>query len=116
MHFILLIHSLQVTIQNARYYSICCYEKSIKKAGGNCSDLTQRRFRREGCQTLMEGIEVLGHPGAKEGGKSHAGLAALGATSAATNFAGNHQWTNAALGQVVVGRNPWNRHKDKQLG
>src|SRR6266567_7558767 len=82
---------------------------------GYCSDLTQRRFCSEGCQTLVERIELLCHPGAKEGGKPHTGLTPFGATGAATDFAGNNQGTNTALREIVVGRNSRNRHTDKEF-
>src|SRR5713226_49411 len=83
---------------------------------GNSSDLTQGRFPGQGSQALVERIEVLCHPGAKETGQSHAGLRAFGTASAPTDFASHDQGANAALGQIVVGGNPRNRDKDKEFG
>jgi hypothetical protein len=41
---------------------------------GNCSDLAQGSFGGQQSETLLERIETLSHPGAKEASKSHAGL------------------------------------------
>ncbi len=39
-----------------------------------CSELTQGRWRGQQGQTLVERIEVLGHPGAEQRGQTHAGF------------------------------------------
>ena len=59
---------------------------------------------------MGERIEVLCHPGAKETGESHAGLGAFGTPCPPTDFASNHQGTNAAFSQIVVG---WTRQRQR---
>src|SRR5690348_8113409 len=60
------------TILSSRYFS------------GNCSDLAKGEFGGEKSQALLEGIEALSHPGAKEAGQSHAGRRAFRAARAPT--------------------------------
>src|SRR5947209_870799 len=81
-----------------------------------CSDLTQRRLRGQQGQTLVERIEVLGHPAAKKTGQAHPGVTAFGTARAATDLASDNPRANTALGQLVVRPNPRHGHKDKQFG
>src|SRR5437879_13926348 len=46
----------------------------LSSSSGYASDLLQRRFDRQGSQTLLEGIEVLSYPRPKEARQSHARL------------------------------------------
>jgi len=63
----------------------------------------------------MERVKLLGHPSPKEGSKPHAGLGALGTTGAATDFAGNDQWTDTAFRKIIMRGNTRNRDKDKEF-
>src|SRR6266487_6820865 len=80
-----------------------------------CSDLTQRRFRREGRQTLVERVERLGDPGPKQTGKSHACVTAFGRACPTTYLASDDQRPNASFGEMVVCRNPRHSHQDKEF-
>ena len=65
---------------------------------------------------MVERIEVLSHPGAKETGESHTGLGAFRTASSPTDLAGNDQRTHTALREMVVGWNARDRDKDKEFG
>ena len=65
---------------------------------------------------MLERIEVLSHPRAKEASESHASLRACGAARAATDLASYDQGAHTALGQIIVRRNAWNGDKDKEFG
>src|SRR5258708_979974 len=85
-------------------------------SGRYCSELTQRRWRGQQSEALLERIEVLCHPGAKEACQAHAGLTAFGTACAATDLASDDQRANTALRQIVVRGNAGNGHKDKEFG
>jgi len=67
-------------------------------------------------QTVQERVEPLSRPSAKATEEGHAGLGAVGAARAATDFARNDQRADTALGQIVVRRHLWSRDKDEQFG
>jgi len=66
-------------------------------------------------KALLERIESLGDPGAKEAGQAHVGRAAPGTARPAADFASDDQRTHTPLGQVVVGGNARDGDKDEQL-
>src|SRR6266699_4572087 len=90
-------------------------KNATKPSQGYCSELTQRRWRGQQGKALAERIEMLSGPGAEKRGQTHAGVTAFGTASATADFACNHQRTNTALSQVVVGRDPRHSHEDKQF-
>ena len=49
-------------------------------------------------------------PRFKQACKAHAGLGAFRTARTAADFADDHQWTDAALGQVSIGAQPWHQH------
>ncbi len=65
---------------------------------------------------MVERIQVLCHPGAKETGESHPGLGAFRTAGSPTDLAGNDEWAHTALRQIVVGWNARDRDKDKEFG
>src|SRR5713226_3423020 len=67
-------------------------------------------------QTVQERVEPLSRPSAKATEEGHAGLGGVGAARAATDFARNDQRADTALGQIVVRRHLWSRHKDELFG
>ncbi len=51
-------------------------------------------------------VVALGRPGGGEGGQAHVGERPLCARGSATDFTGDDQRADGALGQVIVGRRP----------
>ncbi len=58
---------------------------------------------------------MLGHPGAEEGGQSHASGTAFGTTGSSADFASNNQRANTALSEIVVSRHSRYGDKDKEF-
>ncbi len=79
----------------------------------NCSELGERTLQEP--TTFEQRIETTRLPRLEQAGQGHAGLAALLAAGAPADLAADDQGTQAALGQVVVGRHARLAHKDEQL-
>jgi hypothetical protein len=59
---------------------------------------------------------MLGGPCTEKRGQAHASLRSLGTASPPADFASDHQRANAALRQVIVGRNSRDSDEDKEFG
>jgi hypothetical protein len=60
-----------------------------------------KKISGRGNKALVEKIEVLCQPGAKETGESHTGLGAFRTASSSTDLAGNDEWAHTEYRQIV---------------
>ena len=66
-------------------------------------------------EAFIEGVQLARLPRLKQTCQTHACLRPFLAARAATDLANHYQWPDAALGQIVVGTQPFDQHKLKQL-
>ena len=85
--------------------------KSSSASSGNSSELRGK----EQLTASLEGVQVLGAPGAEEGSQRHLALGAMHRAGTAADLATDYQGPQAPFGRVVVRWRVRLSHEDKQF-